>query len=567
MNFITNFLNKIKMTFITSAPIPTFNRKDYLQSKFNQLNLDQKRIIQEIDSNDKINVCIPTGTGKGFMMFYDILDNIELNKINTICIATHRLMLNDQHAKEIFDILYPYTGEIGYIIVGSEKIDITEKNDKKLYNLCLPYLKSKRTNFKKLIKQTTSQKDVNEWTKEFLSEGKKVIIISTYQSLSCVKGVTIDKIYCDEAHILATGTEKNTEFKNSFLSLNLKKSVFFTATPKDVVEKTDPSTSFLMNNQEIFGIRSGIDYGECIAKGYIVKPIIHLASPSTPIIGDISVNDKIKFVQESFKSHDEFVNSKCITKKLRGKMLVKCQGVPEMWEVFNGLKSVMGDVVIAAGASIGEDNSNDKRIVNDLVINDKARYLDKLKSYGEDIPMIVLHVQTMTEGININNFTGVLFLLKILPTEKELIQNIGRGMRLHNLDRTNLKSGKISTIDLSNWAKPYCSVIIPFWDTETANNSSNISKKIYSISKTSDYKFKWAVSLGDDMPIGQEELDMPLLNDRRKKKCKDIVEGIKNEINTFEVDDEFIRKVEEITRMKSQGFEEIFADLEKNPLF
>ena len=95
MNFITNFLNKIKMTFITSAPIPTFNRKDYLQSKFDQLNLDQKRIIQEIDSNDKINVCIPTGTGKGFMMFYDILDNIELNKINTICIATCLLYTSD----------------------------------------------------------------------------------------------------------------------------------------------------------------------------------------------------------------------------------------------------------------------------------------------------------------------------------------------------------------------------------------------------------------------------------------------------------------------------------------
>ena len=569
MNFITKLLNKIKMSFTTSETVPTVNRKDYLLSEYNKLNEDQKRIVNDIDTNDKINVCIPTGVGKGYMMFYDILDNIESNKVKTMSIVTHRLMLNDQHSQDIFKKLYLYAGEIGFIIVGSVPISLNDENQKlwnpiiKNYNIGKS--REDSANFRRLIKQTTSQKDVNDWTNDFLNSGKKVIIISTYQSLSSLKGIKIDKIYCDEAHILATGTEKDTEFKNSYLSLDIKKSVFFTATPKDLVSETDPSTSFLMNNENIFGKRFGLDYGECIVKGYIVKPIIHLSYPSNDIIGDLSLNDKVKFVQETFDTHDKFVNDKCITKKLRAKMLIKCSGVQEMWELHSSLVSVMKDVIITAGASKGEENSsNDKHKINNETINNRNNYLSRLKTYGEEVPMIVLHVQTMTEGINISYFTGVFFLLKVLPTEKELIQNIGRGMRLNDIDRVNLKNGSIDSKDLSKWVKPFCSVIIPHWNSETIDNSKVISDKIYKISKTLDYKFDWQISLGNDMAEGKSDLDMPLLNDRKKKKMKDLVEKIQNHIDTFEMDEENIKRVE-----KLEGYKNIIKNInsELNDLF
>lgn len=559
LKFFNNIINRLKMTFIPEHPMPVFDNNLYLDNRYKMLNKDQKELINKIQINDKINIYIPTGTGKGFMMFFDVLFNIHKNLTDTIAIASHRLNLNDQHGQDLFSILTPYAGDVGFIVVGSETItlkkDRVDGSRNKTYYDWLPYLKAKHTPLNKLIKRTTKNKEVIEWTEKFHNEGKKVIIISTYQSLRALKNIEIDKIYCDEAHTLASASEQS-DFKDSFLSLNIKKSVFFTATPKDLSEKEDSSVSrFLMNNVEIFGVREGWKYGYCVEQGYITTPIVHLSSPSTPIVGKISINDKVKFAKDSYLVHDRYVSEKSLIKDMfRGKMLIKCAGIAEMWEVFSLLKKELPNVTIAAGASKGEGNSNDNHIIGDKVYHKRNEYIEVLRSYADDAPLIVLHVMTMTEGINIDGLTGVLFLLEKLPTDKELLQNIGRAMRLHKQDRDRMFNGLLEAKDKLNWVKPYCSVIIPYWDSSTKDNADHIAEKIKSISKTLDYEFHWDIILGDDMPVGVAELDMPFLNTPEKRKVKDLIEGIKHVIDDIEIIYANEKEVEEVENVSKDGF-------------
>ena len=562
------------MTFIPEHPLPVFDTNSYLDDRYKMLNKDQKVLINKIHINDKINIYIPTGTGKGFMMFFDILFNINKNLVDTIAIASHRLNLNDQHGQDLFSILTPYAGDFGIIVVGSENITLKkeklngEKN--KTYYDWLPYLKAKKTPLNSLIKRTTRNRDVVEWTKQFHNEGKKVIIITTYQSMDALKGISIDKIYCDEAHTLASASEQSS-FKDAYLSLNIKKSVFFTATPKDLSEKEDSSVSrFLMNNVEIFGVREGWKYGYCVEQGYIATPVIHLSSPSIPIVGKISIKDKAKFVKDSYLVHDKWVIENSLVKNMfRGKLLVKCAGVAEMWEVFSLLKKELPNVKIAAGASKGEGNSNDNHIIGDKVFHKRNEYIEVLKSYNDDEPLIVLHVMTMTEGINIDGLTGVLFLLEKLPTDKELLQNIGRAMRLHKQDRDRMFSGLLEAKDKLNWVKSYCAVIIPYWDSSTHDNAKHIADKIKSISKTLDYEFYWGIVLGDDMPVGVAELELPFLNTPEKKKTKDLIEGIKHVIDDIEVIYANEKEVEEIEKVSNDGFNVVlkYVDESSDGLF
>ena len=161
---------------------------------------------------------------------------------------------------------------------------------------------------------------------------------------------------------------------------------------------------------------------------------------------------------------------------------------------------------------------------------------------------------TMTEGINVNGFTGVLFLLEKLPSDKEILQNLGRAMRLHSIDRNKLFNNELSIEDKSKWVKPYCAVIIPYWDSSTAANATNIANKIKKMSKTMDYEFEWSISLGDDMPIGVSELELPLLNTPEKRKAKDLIDGIKHVIDDIEVIYANEKEVEEVENVSKDGF-------------
>lgn len=505
--------------------------KKYLKSKLDSLTTDQKELFDEMQKNNLLQICIPTGAGKGYLMMVDLLNQVVSTNANVFAISSHRLMLNTQHLNDIFDVLSPMLGDIGFIFVGSSGFDHSKFQSNVTFN---SQLLKKGLSYNEIVTSTTRKSDVEDNVKRHIEAGRKVIILTTYHSLHTLKGLQIDTIYNDEAHTLATESD-TAQFRDNFVLINYKRCFFLTATPKDC---TNSDEAFLMNNESVFGKRIGLNFRECVERGYIVRPVVHIAMPSDYNIDDHfdTPQNMAKFVSETFVAHKDFIkNSSSYPDKIAPKMLVKCSSVDDMWEIHGLLLGTIPGVKICAGAS-----RNPKSTLNHFIdsegIGDRSEYLEKIQNFLEEEMAIVLHYDTMSEGINVAGFTATQFLSGKLPTITKTLQNTGRSTRLHKYDRDRIKTGEITTTDYSNWVKPYCAVIIPYWDNKSEFTAQQLAKEIRDLRDNFDFNPSYLVSVGTDIGRGGEDEELTTLNSKDKldKKSK-IVEEIDNEIENLDI--------------------------------
>ena len=92
---------------------------EYLNNKISSLTEDQRELFDWMQIENRLNICIPTGAGKGYIMMVDLLNRIIKSDEKVMTIASHRLMLNGQHMDDIFNMTQPLVGDIGFIFVGS----------------------------------------------------------------------------------------------------------------------------------------------------------------------------------------------------------------------------------------------------------------------------------------------------------------------------------------------------------------------------------------------------------------------------------------------------------------
>lgn len=519
---------------------------DYLvKQRMSDSNQDQLDCIREMYKTNRLTICLPTGGGKGHLMITDLLNRIVNTEESIFAIATHRLMLNTQHMTDILTDFLPLTGKIGYIFVGS--IPYNTKPLQKIPDFN-SLLYNQRIGFDKIISSVISSQQLNEKVEEHLSAGRKVVIITTYHSLMKLASLRIDTAYFDEAHILATNSQKeDAKFKENYEQVVSKNYFFFSATPKDLLglregENTD---SFLMNNKSIFGERVGITFATAVAKAYIVEPVIHLLRPSDYVDGmeDFgSIADKVKFIQESFYAHRDYMRSKSADpSKLGVKILVKCSSVTEeMWPIFNLLKGSMPGVKICAGASVENTDgtySQGKHCIDEHTINRRDDYLYSLQKLKPEEEAIILHFDILSEGINVAGFTGIMFLSGLMLTITKILQNIGRATRLHKLDRDRLRDKLISVSDYSKWIKPCCAVIIPYWNNTSEQTKRQMETIIHDLRYRYDFTARLELTLGDDRGIsaGDPEIPENLLNEERERIRQALVDDIEQEIEGIRV--------------------------------
>lgn len=503
--------------------------KDLVKIRIKSLNSDQLSLYKDMQSNDLLQVCIPTGAGKGYLMMVDLLNQVVNTKNKIFAISSHRLMLNTQHMNDVFEILSPLIGKIGFVFVGSSKYDVDKFQDNIEFNKSL--LK-KHLSYNEIVGSTTNKKEVDKLVEGHIEAGRKVVILSTYHSLHTLANVDIDTIYNDEAHTLAS--DGDTKFQDNFEQVSYERCFFLTATPKDCVEDTE---TFLMNNFEVFGERVGLTFKHCVEMGYIVKPVIHIAIPSNLNYEKEfkSIKNMAKFVKETFLAHKEFIAEKSFDpSKIAPKLLIKCPGVTEMWEIHAELIGSIEGVKICAGASRNDIGSFNHYIDNEGV-PDRSDYLEILQKFDEGQMVIALHYDTMSEGINIQGFTGTEFLGGKLPTTTKTLQNTGRSTRLHKFDRDRLITKEISTSDYSNWVKPYCAVIIPYWDKESEFTKQELARQIKSLRDDFGYNPAFRVSIGSDMAKGETPEDMDALNQKNQKNKKfELIGEIRHEIELMD---------------------------------
>jgi hypothetical protein len=534
------------------------------------LNVDQKDMFDILNSNNKYQFRVPTGVGKGYLMILHILYNIIKTKNKKFVIASHRLSLNNQHLRDLINyyIDLKLISKVKFLSVGSQALNISKllADDKKLgskfnnqlynYNNSSLPIKGKLEQ-RDIFRYTLCKNDVNEIIKRNDNDGFKTIIITTYNSLSKINDQEIDIIYLDEAHMLATEKDE-TEFKKSYNSIISTKSFFFSATPKDVDEQMisdgEITGIFLMNNINIFGKIYQMPFIKCVINAYITKPLIHFAKPGgydcSKSVDYNSIHNKGKFIKETFNAHEAWLKQVSVTPdEIDAKVLVRCESVKHMWEMYDQLITIMPiDVTICAGASYN-NNGKAHHVIGDRWENNRDEFVKEIQNMPDNQKLIILNYDIFSEGINVPGITGVLFLQGKMPTIAKVIQNVGRATRLHKKDREMIAMGKIGVNDYTKWVKPYCAVIIPYWDDRSETTMRLLANTIRKLRDSWGFDPRFIMSIGDD--YGDSDYTEPLdgLNELYKRNKKiHMIEEIENEI---EILDSYIFESEEIERLQT----------------
>ena len=552
--------------------------KKTIEDIIKTFNVDQLEMFEMLKNNDRYQFRVPTGVGKGYVMIAHILYTIIKTKQSKFLISSHRLSLNNQHLKDLigFYIDLNLINKVKFLTVGSQALniskvladdyDLAKKFNNQLfeYNFSLD-MKSKM-NQDDIFKFTLSKKEVNKIIAKNDKEGFKTIIITTYNSSDKVKDQKIDISYFDEAHILASDKE-DSDFRNSFNMINSKKNFFFTATPKDVEEQMikdgESSDIFLMNNKEIFGDIYEIKFKHCVKKAYITSLVTHVAYPKD--IGEgkdyNSIDNKSIFVKEAFDAHGKWLKGNSSSPdEIEPKMLVRCESVPHMWEMYNMLSSIVGDdIIVCAGASYNESGP-ENHVISDEWIKNRDEFIKKIQNFNSKQKMIILQFDILSEGLNVPGITGVMFLQGKMPSTTKVIQNVGRATRLHHIDRIEVRKGKLKYGE-SGWIKPKCAVIIPYWDEASEFTKRILASKVRELRDSWEFDPHLVLSVGDDLADGDEKNDVEGLNKLEKSdKRTKLIKELKQEIEELDLLEEDFKERE---RLQGLSDIEFFNELNK----
>jgi len=544
-----------------------------------KLNEDQIAIIKEMNLNNRLMVCIPTGAGKGFIMMNHILNSITSDLFNSykILVMTHRLKLNNQHFNDIFRDNWFFMDKIVYIIVGSGGVRLNDKN-KKLVDLFSIWKNINLREEKMIYSRFSSPSEIEKIYNEQIKLNKIVIVISTYQSSEKIIHLKNDVTYLDEVHVVAKSYGKNlpTIINNS------KRTYSFTATPKDLGElemrynsekdEDEELEELTFNNNEIlFGKRVGPSFKVCVEKGYIPEPRFQLLETHNLLI-NLNTTEQGRITKEAFLFHLDDLKNRFISEEFKAiiedlknrgedyelptpKMLVKCFGTCKiMKEIFEYLiiQEELKDISICIGHSKSETSNLPEEYLicknSKITPYDSEGYIDALSDLSDkNLPMIVLHIDQMTEGLNINGFTA----LCLMPQDEfgisvtKFIQNCGRINRTDSRDRDNVSSGRIKASDKTLWFKPYSTIIIPTWNSVSKTTTKKLIDLISELRFNTDFKFDKIQYVLEDTITGEYKVELPFIANSDERTKKDKIKGLDQNILNIEDLEEAYKKYAE----------------------
>jgi len=324
-------------------------------------------------------------------------------------------------------------------------------------------------------RSTTSTDELSGWLSD---ESTDSITFTSYKSLPKIADWDIfDMIICDEAHNLME--RENRKVLDMFKSPVM----FFTATPIT----TDASDDLCMSDVTKFGINDSswnIEPATLIGQGYSVMPTISLAKITTDESG--AEHDYATTIGEVFKDQAARVD-----KSMVHKMLVALPNTTRFEEINDKIADIreatgteLNVYTIAAGRNTfnGSAKGMKKR--------DKVLQMFK----NDPSPCIVVHCDTLSEGIDIDGLTGA-FIARGLSQSK-FLQTIGRVTRPFKQDfkedgtpkarRFRKKqeafiaiavvdnNGKLDTSDVERWTKALTTAGYPTVDGKGILETSEI---------------------------------------------------------------------------------------------
>lgn len=234
------------------------------------------------------------------------------------------------------------------------------------------------------------------------------ITFTSYKSLSKIAHLDFDLIICDEAHYLV-----QKEYRAN-LHKFVSKTLFYTGTPIKVVADAQEEC---MTNTELFGeVIAEVPPSELIPHGYIVAPKLRYLKASVGVTGN-SVNYPVT-IGAAYKDQLSLVNSAFLHK-----MLVAMPSTTKFDDIMSELttiRRIVGDYSLDVYYITA-----DRSVKNGLVLESRDAALEDFDSNTNKC--IIIHCDTLAEGIDIDGIGGVL-LMRDLGIAK-LLQTIGRGCR------------------------------------------------------------------------------------------------------------------------------------------
>ena len=403
-------------------------------------------------------ICLPTGTGKTRVQVHlHLHDMLSKDTPGVYVIAAHRLALCRQLMLELVSLVAKCRIPFDIVFVGSDRVD-----EDAIYER---YMKEGVD--KECTEVTTSTSPEELRTACERNPERVKIVVSTYHSLHQLKLLKrIDLITYDEAHTIASSRVSEDNFEAHVKLLQglgvIQRQYFFTATRK--VNGMDGG----MNDASTYGPDlGGFSPREAVEAGEIVPPRIHRISvlERTRYSEDAMLT---KTIMEAYSRHSQAVkDASPLAASLGAKMLVGAKGTP-MVRMLNNREDFLAWCkdnsirLFTFSSELGNSMTDDQGVLNK--VESRAAIFDAMLGMGDSEKAILIHIDILTEGIDLPSITGVL-LFRELNLIK-LLQTLGRGARLLLPDRLQLYSGTAKPGEHSKMIKPCCWVILSDLDKE-----------------------------------------------------------------------------------------------------
>lgn len=390
-------------------------------------------------------ISLPTGTGKTRVQIAThiskMIEMTQNNEYGTFVVGAHRLALCSQLLTELITVAVEAGLPFDILFIGSDRF-----SDDKVH------CKFKDNGFNAYVNEATSttrSNEVREAVTKAHARNRHVIAVSTYHSFDKLNALdSVTQCTYDEAHTLvADGFMENILLVKAKINFNF----FFTATRRVQGESEG------MNNVEVFGeVLNEVSPRKMIEKGESVPPKLHIIQ--TEDEGDFQNHTMlVRTVITGYEQHKALVkNGSANPNAIGAKLLITTTGNLEMFELHNDV--AFKDYCQANHIKTFAFSSQEGVFYNfEKVARSVA--LDEMSKMADDENAILIHIDILTEGIDLPSVTGVM-PFRELNTIK-LLQTIGRGARLLKDDRTRLYNGELSPMDWKGYIKPCVWVIFP----------------------------------------------------------------------------------------------------------
>lgn len=460
-------------------------------------------------------VCLPTGSGKTAIQAGILIEDMKKSKGHKVyLVLAPRIVLSYQLMKEYFRDINDEGLQFWYAGVHSGgSADVREFEDARNGDIQFQD-----------IQITTNSGTLRGEIEKAKDRDLPIIIFGTYHSADratlSMGSTPFDTVICDEAHYLVSDQFEDLVKVDGLKS---KRIIFFTAT----MQVTSSNTGKGMNNEERFGkVLLKRTPREMIDAGFMVRPRMHIIKFDHDLDGEGLIRNAGKVVEEAFVQHEYIA-------RRTGKILVTVTGVPMM-------KAIIASKEIASlrkrrGVSIYSVASNPE-IGNDIdgIKYTRQGFLSKLQEDGKNASkeMIILHIDILTEGIDVPGITGILPFRSL--KKSKFIQTLGRAARISFDDLESFKAGEYTHNDISEMMKPYSWVMVPDVEGEdSAQDVMNLVNELrtYGFSPTEDIFI--TNEKGQMPPVALMD---PLTSPTRKNKAlQEALDELRHEIETEEV--------------------------------